>query len=154
MNGDDRGVSIAITHALTIAITAVLISTLLIGAGQLLNSQEGRATQEQFSEIGTDVVSHIQEIDRLNATGAEVNATLRPQYPERVVGSPYRINVTADDSLPFDASHAVKIESDVLERPVQFPVETDTDINTNSVAKGGEVPICLGDNEISLGVEC
>jgi len=156
MKSDDRAVSVAITHSLTIAITAVLISTLLIGAGQLLDGQENRAAEEQFSEIGSDVVSNIQAIDRLNTTGADVNATVRPEYPRRIVGSSYRINVTDDNaSHPFDTSYAVEIESDVLEQPVQFPLETDSTLDPDSAAQGGEVPICLdGDDEISLGVAC
>lgn len=155
LTGDDRAVSIAITHALTIAITAVLVSGLLVGTGQLLDNQESRVAQEKFEEIGSDVVSHIEDVDRLNETGTEVTVTVRPEYPQRVVSTPYRINVTDDnDSHPFESEYAVLVESDLLEQPVRFPLNTTTAVDPDSVAQGGEVPICLESNEISIGVAC
>jgi len=158
MIGDDnRAVSIAITHALTIAITAVLISGLLIGAGQLLDRQEDRVAREQFSEIGSDVVSNINSLDRLNATGKGANATVTPTYPARVVGENYWINITNDDSsFPFDTSYALEITSDLTEQPIQFPLSTDSGVSFDETARaqGGELTICLQNNRITLGRNC
>lgn len=155
MRADRRGVSIAITHALTIAITAILLSTLLVGTGQLLDNQETRVAQQQFSEIGSDVTSQIDRLDRLSATGEEVNATVRPTYPDRVVGSQYTINVTDDDDrFPFDTEYALEVRSDALDRPIQYPLETDAALNASAEARGGEVAICLVDGEITLGGGC
>jgi len=154
---DDRAVSIAITHALTIAITAVLISGLLIGSGQLLDRQEDRVASEQFSEIGSDVVSIVNSLDRLNATGEGVNATVRPTYPQQVVGSPYQINITADeDSYPFETDHALEITSDLIDRPIQYPLTTDSGVQFDETARvqGGEVTLCLRDNRITMGENC
>jgi hypothetical protein len=158
MIGDDnRAVSIAITHALTLAITAVLISGLLIGAGQLLDDQEDRAAEEQFSEIGGDVLSHVNSLDRLNATGEQVNATVEPSYPSRVVGESYRINITDDDSsYPFDTPYALVITSDLLEQPKQYPLNTTgpTELDETARVQGGDVLICLQNGEISMGANC
>jgi len=154
---DSRGVSIAITHALTIAITAVLITTLLIGSGQLLDEQEDRVAQEQFSEIGSDIVSHVNSLDRLDATGEQVNATVRPSYPAQVVGTPYTVtivNITGDDSYPFATDHALVIRSNLLDQPMRYPIQTETPIAPDSTAGGGQQLICLAGGEIGLGTGC
>jgi len=156
MIGDDnRAVSIAITHALTLAITAVLISGLLIGAGQLLDQQENRVTRAQFDEIGGDVLSHVNSLDRLDRTGAQVNVTVEPSYPSRVVGEPYQINITDDDSsYPFDTPYALVIDSDALDQPKQYPLDTDAGLDETARVQGGEILICLRNNEISMGGNC
>lgn len=151
----DRAVSIAITHALTLAITAVLVSTLLIGAGQLLDRQEDNVAREQFDEIGGDVLSHINSLDRLSKTGEEVNVTVTPTYPAQVVGQPYQINITDDDSeYPFDTDYALVITSDLLDQPKQYPLDTDAGLDEDSIAQSGEVTICLENNEIKMGANC
>lgn len=157
IGGESRAVSVAITHALTIAITAVLITTLLIGSGQLLADQEDRVAREQFSEIGSDIVSHLNSLDRLGTTGETVDVTVRPSYPQQVVGRPYTVtivNITGDDSYPFATDHVVEIRSDLLGQPVRYPVRTEASIVPDSTAGGGEQLICLRDDEIGLGTGC
>lgn len=154
---DTRAVSIAITHALTLAITAVLISGLLIGAGQLLDRQEDRVAREQFSEIGGDMLSHINSLDRLDSTGDQVNVTLEPSYPGQVVGDSYTINITDDKSShPFETSYALVISSDLLDQPKQYPLEPtgDTDLDETARVRGGDVLVCLRNDEISMGANC
>ena len=151
----DRGVSTAITHTLTLGITAVLISTLLLGSGQLLADQKDRAAREQFSEIGSDVVSHVNDLDRMSDTGRAVNVSVRPSYPERVVGEGYTLAITdANSTYPFETDYALEIRSPQLDRPLQYPLQTDTDLDEDARASGGDVPICLSGGEISLGEAC
>lgn len=153
-NGD-RALSTAITHPLTLAITAVLISALLLGSGQVLEEQENRAAREQLSEIGSDVVSQIERLDSLNGTGERVNASVRLSYPDRVAGEDYTINVTDDDdSFPFETDHALEIRSRGLDQPVQYPLVTDTTLDARSRAQGGTVALCLEGGDLALGREC
>lgn len=156
MTGDeDRAVSTALTHTLTIAITAVLISTLLLGSGQLLAEQENRAAREQLSEIGSEVVTHINDLDRLDGTGDAVNASVQPTYPDRVVGRAYTLNITNDTSrYPFETDYALAVQSPLLDRPMWYPLQTETDVDASARAKGGDVEICLRRGEISLGRGC
>jgi len=154
-SNQDRAVSIALNHALTLAITAFLLSGLIIGSGQLLDDQRDRAARDQFSAIGSDVVSHIHAVDHLGATGESVTVTVRPTYPDRVVGAEYTINITDDqDRFPFETTHALEVRSDVLGTPIQYPLDTDADLDASTETKGGEVPICLRDDEIAIGEVC
>jgi len=101
------------------------------------------------------MLSHINSLDRLNATGDQVNVTLEPSYPSQVVGDPYTINITDDDSsYPFDTDYALVITSDLLDQPKQYPLETDTDLDETARVQGGDVLICLRNDEISMGGNC
>jgi hypothetical protein len=152
---DQRAISSALTHALTISLTAILISTLLVGAGQLLDRQENTAARAQFADIGNDVVSQISEFDRLNRTGTNVTASVELNYPDRVVGKPYRLSITDDsDSYPFETDYALEIESELLERDLQYPVATETELDTSARVADGDVAICLRNAEITFGGAC
>jgi len=142
-NMDDRGVSVAITHALTIAITTVLVSVLLIASGGLLDSQQERVGEEQLSEIGNDAASHIHSFDRLNETGEGVNATVRPEYPNRLVDS-YRYELALEDG-------DLVVRSDQLGVATEISIENETRL-VDSAVPGNEVEIrlCEGE-EIRLG---
>lgn len=91
LRGDARGASIPLTHALTLAITALLIAGLLLGSGQLLDRQQERVTKKGLRDIGESVTSELARIDRLAGTGPETNASSRVVYPSRISGENYEI---------------------------------------------------------------
>jgi hypothetical protein len=142
---DTRAVSIAITHALTVAITTVLVSGLLISSGTLLESQEERVGTEQLSEIGSDLVSYINEFDRLNETGTDVTATVRPNYPDRIVDTyVYNVELYDDGTL--------EVRSNRLGKSVEYEIDTDTDIEGGNAASGNiEINLCENPQRITLG---
>ncbi|MEF8936862.1 DUF7266 family protein [Halobacteriaceae archaeon SHR40] len=145
LDDDTRAVSIAITHALTVAITTVLVSGLLISSGTLLESQEERVGDDQLSEIGSDVVSYINEFDRLNGTGTEVTATVTPNYPDRIVGT-YVYNIELYDD------GTVEVRSNRLGQSAAFEIDTDTNIEGGTVASGNiEINLCKNPQRITLG---
>jgi len=156
IRNDTRAVSIAITHALTLSITAVLITGLLIGAGGLLDSQESRAARDSLSEIGSDTVSHINSLDDLNATGEQVNVSVTPEYPDRVVGEAYTINITNDKAAhPFEGTeYALVVRSDALSAPIWYPLQTTVELDEQSEVQGGEFTICHESGEVRLGRRC
>lgn len=155
IRNDNRAVSIAITHALTLGITAVLITGLLIGAGGLLEDQEGEAARDSLTEIGGDTVSHINKLDSLNATGEQVNVSVRPDYPDRVVGEEYTINITNDPSNhPFETDYALVVHSDALGAPIYYPLETRVELDEQSEVQGRQFEICHEFGEIRMGRRC
>ena len=140
---DERAVSVAITHALTVAISTVLVSGLIIGAGTLLESQQQNVGEQQLEEIGSDAVSYVNTFDRLNATGEDVNASVAPEYPERIVGS-FRYTIQLNDDT-------LVVRSVQLGRSVEFPIETDVEIDQSAISGAdAEINLCEGE-EITLG---
>lgn len=150
---DSRAVSIAVTHALTIAITTVLISGLLISSGELLENQEERVGQEQFDEIGADVISLINSLDRLNATGSDVNVSISPSYPEQVAGHPWKMELSGGGQNPFNTTHALNITSDNFDRTIQYPLNTtnaNVDVGATTANSEPDVWLC-DDGNITFG---
>lgn len=145
---DRRAVSVAITHALTIAITTVLVSGLLIASGGLLDSQEQRVGEDQLEEIAGDVTSHIHAFDRMSQHGNDVTASVEPNYPAQIVGSyAYRIELYEDDG-----SGIVEVRSSRLGQSVTVEIDTDVAI-LDSSETGSSPRISLCGDEITLG-EC
>lgn len=148
-HSDDRAVSIAITHALTVAITTVLISGLLISSGTLLESQEQRVGDQQLSEIGSDVVSYVHEFDHQSQSGTEVRTTVSPDYPDRIVES-YSYTIALRETPGGNA--VVELSANRLDQSVRYEIRTDAAIRESSTT-GGEVRIslCANPQEITLG---
>jgi len=138
---DDRGVSVAITHALAIAITTVLLSGLLVASGTLLEAQENRVGQNQLDGIDSDVATYVQSFDRLNDTGTGVNATVEPRYTERIVNT-YSYQIRLENTT---AGARVTVRSDRLGRESVYELGLDTDV-VEGTADGGpvEINLCSG----------
>lgn len=147
----DRAVNIAITHGLTLAITTVLLSGLLIGAGNVLQSQEQRAIQAQFDEIGGDVTAQINSLDRLNETGQAINVTVQPSYPRQVAGTRWSLELT-DDSEVYDTD-AVVLSSNSHDYTAEYPLNTTTAIAYGSPANDDRPVLSLCEGTIQFG-EC
>jgi hypothetical protein len=153
---DNRAVSIAVTHALTIAITTILISGLLLSAGDLLEQQEERVSEKRFNEIGGNIITHINSFDRLAGTGTEVTASVQPEYPERVAGRIWKIELS-DGPNPFGTNYALNISSPHFDRTIQYPIETENvDIIPSTTTENDPlISLCMdsGVQKITLG-EC
>lgn len=144
---DERAVSVAVTHALTIAITTVLVSGLLIASGGLLDTQKQHIGQDQLEEIGSDATSHIDSFDRMNQKAADVETAVEPEYPHRVVES-YRYEFHLHDNGDYGT---LEISSDQLGVSAEFDIETATELRESSVSGNDvEISLCEGE-EITLG---
>lgn len=145
---NNRAVSVAVTHALTVAISTVLVSGLIVGAGTLLESQEQNVGEQQLREIGSDATTYINTFDRLNRTGENVTLTASPDYPERIVGS-YRYTVQLNNVT--GGPNSLEVRSEQLGRSIEYPIETQTNVSQSSVS-GADVQISLCEGEeIKLG---
>lgn len=141
LRDDTRGASIPVTHAMTIAITALLLSSLLLGAGSFLNRQQDTVAREQLAEIGGDLANLLNGVDRLNATGEEVSVTIEPGYPRTVAGTPYSVDlVTASGS---DTEGQLILDSTAVGHPVRIPISTDTPIDDDTAARGESPTVVL-----------
>lgn len=143
LRGDDRAVSVAITHVLTIGITAILISGLMIGAGSMLDSEKERGAKTSLETTGERLAGEIASVDRL-ADGSDT-VTLRVDHPRRVSGSSYSIDMNADG----DCSSFLLEESDTCltltahgeDAEVHVPMTVDGDIDTDASVRGGPITI-------------
>ena len=124
---DERGASIAVTHALTLGITAILITTLLLSTGNFLQSQQERVAQQQLREIGGDAASLVGDADDLNETGTEVRANLSASYPQSVAGEPYTIALVPQ-SGSAGTNATIYLNASDMDVSIEVPVTTDTEM--------------------------
>lgn len=136
---DDRGVSVTLGYVLTLAITAVLVSGLLIAVGGFVSGQNERVTQSELDVVGQRLATEVEAADRLAEAGGggpNVTVAVRSRLPETVAGRTYRIavNETGRDRLVLSAS-----DPDVS---VAVRVVTDAPV-ANATLGGGPVRVAF-----------
>jgi hypothetical protein len=150
---DERAASIAITHALTLAITAILITSLLVTAGNYLTEQRNSVAQSQLRDVGGDVASLIDRADRLNETGSSVNATFDANYPDRIAGEPYTVALVPDSGDSTNAT--LYLNASELGQSVAIQVQTETPMtDSRTSGENPTVKLCTdtsGAHTIALG---
>ncbi|MHC3437526.1 DUF7266 family protein [Natrialbaceae archaeon A-gly3] len=151
---DDRGVSIAVSHVMSIAITAILISGMMFGASALLEGEKDRSAGQSLETIGERLSGEISSVDRLADEDTE---TLRVtvDHPRTVSGSQYTIDLEEECSTPLikDDQSCLRLESHGGDVEVGVPVKTSNADVTDSSATGGTIVIKYedeGDDEISI----
>jgi len=126
----DRGVSTVVGYTLTLAIVAVLASTLVAGFAPFVTGQQADAAASTLRVYGNDIAGDLASADRL-ATTAGDNGTvvLRTDLPDSVGGSAYRVEVDQPGgpgapyrirlrAAEFDASATVSVRTTT---PVELP---------------------------------
>lgn len=95
----ERGVSTTLGYILTLAITAILVSGLLVAGGNLIEDQRERSIETELEVIGDQLTSQIQAVDRLNQSGQGETefARIRQDFPSHVTGQAYRITLEESD---------------------------------------------------------
>ncbi|MBX0294693.1 DUF7266 family protein [Haloarcula nitratireducens] len=94
---ESRGVSTTLGYALTLSITAVLVTGLLIAGTDFVADRQENVIREELTVIGQQVASDLARVDRLvlaaDSSGSALTATTRQTFPERVAGSGYQMTL-------------------------------------------------------------
>jgi 1-aminocyclopropane-1-carboxylate deaminase/D-cysteine desulfhydrase-like pyridoxal-dependent ACC family enzyme len=144
LRDDRRGVSITVSHVLTIAITAVLISGLIIAATGALTGQRERAARSQLDTVGQRLAFEVEQVDSLAARGNDTAAALNTDHTNWIVNSRYEVTL-ANDADCDTASGAgtdtcLVLTVSGLETRTVVGIDVSAPI-TESTAPGGEVRI-------------
>jgi hypothetical protein len=124
---DARAVSTTVGYALTLGVTALLVTGLLIAGGGFLQEQRETSTRSELEVIGHQVASDIASADRL--AGADVTeVSIRRSLPQRVTGSAYSITVENSPQL-----HLVLTSADP---EVTVRIDAATEFVSNGVVSG------------------
>lgn len=146
----DRAVSVTVGYAMNLAIMTVLIASLLLVAGSVVESQTERAIEGELEVIGERTASTLTDADRLadvaradeDPGNAEVRIAL--DLPRRVAGNAYTVTVDATGGeLVLTTS-----DPDVT---VTVPYEARTDVADGSLSGGAiEIVYDPGDDELEV----
>lgn len=90
----DRGVSTTLGYVLTLAITAILISGLLIAGGTLVEDQRDRVAQEELAVSVEQLAAGLNEGDRLAQSADGGAMRVRVWLPGRVAGGAYTLEIS------------------------------------------------------------
>lgn len=93
----DRGISVAVNYALTLAIATVLLSGLLFSTGDLVEDRQQEVYIEELRVVGERLAAKITAADQLaqtNPGAVHLNVTT----PTAVGGADYDIEVNASGS--------------------------------------------------------
>ncbi|WP_226481783.1 DUF7266 family protein [Natrinema amylolyticum] len=137
----DRGVSITVTHALTIAITTVLIAMLLMAGGTLLENEKENSARTSLETVGERLSDEISNTDRA-AAGTNDKVTATADHPRTVAGSSYRVELLpasdCQDNVFLDGStDCLKLTATDTDPVVYVPVKIDAEISDDSNAVAG-----------------
>jgi hypothetical protein len=144
-------VSTAIGYVLALAITALLISGLLIAGGNFLDGQRDRVARDELGVLGERVAGGVESVDRLAGAGYDTpTAFVRLELPSRAAGNQYRIAVdntttaamVADDR-PYAYDIVLTTPTETLE--VRVPIRTHHRLHEDRTVVGGDVVIVYRD---------
>lgn len=147
---DDRGVSVTVTHVLTIGVTTILVASLLLGAGNMLEDQRQRTGDRELRSIGDRTVT---EIVTAADTGlrTESNVTVQSRQPSRAVGGSYVLtlsNIGSDEECftraGYDGCLVLDATAEDIDAEVPISVPSGVTIENGS-AQGGDVEIVYVD---------
>lgn len=153
---DDRGVSIALTHVLTIGITTILVAGLLVGASGLLEDRKTSAARTELRTLGNRMAEDIANVDH-EADGATGSILLETEHPRQVAGAGYAVRLygsSAPECGPYsgDAVACLVLESPQTNARIVVPFRNSTAVAESSVS-GGDVYIVYDGSAIRLAGE-
>jgi len=137
---DDRAVSTAIGYTLTLGIMTLLITGLLAAGGGFVENQRERTVRAELQVIGQQIAADLDAADRLvRANGTDATVEIHRQYPERVTGASYALEVvgSSDDRCEFD--RCLKLSTDDPEVVATVRIGTVTEVELGSISGGGIV---------------
>lgn len=148
---DDRAVSVAVTHVLTVGITAILISGLLLGASSLLETQQERSAENALNTIGERLGSEITNLDQ-QATAGET-ASINTSHQRQVAGSQYTVTLLDSGCSTYpliDSSPCVVLESQGEDVTVAIPLSEDIEVEDDVTVTGGPIEIVYDGSKITV----
>ncbi|QCC50002.1 DUF7266 family protein [Halapricum salinum] len=131
---DERALSTPVTHALTIAITGLLMITLVSTASGFLTDQQEFAARDEVETIGNRLADDVQEVIGLsNESGS---ATVYVNQPDSIIGSQYHVTYEEDDDCDTRAHTSDQclvvsvVDMDVSQTvPVTVPGDVEVDVS-------------------------
>lgn len=135
MRGDTRAVSPAVTQALTIGITSLLVTGLLLSGGSFLDEEQKDIARQGLIDVGSGVASDLVRLDQFQAGGEPRTLAFTSTYPDRIAGEGYRIHL-----LPGPDRTTIYVNSTASDLSTQVRFENETAVCERRVS-GGTVVI-------------
>lgn len=144
--GTTRAVSVAAGYTMTLAVTALLLTTVLAGGTGIVESQTDIVAINQLETAGNTLAAEITAVRSIatspTATNQEIQATV--ELPERTVTGQYLIEVDTT---------AITLETTSSDTTVTIPLPSNSgsvDVTSNGRLDGGAVDITYDGGDIVI----
>lgn len=137
---DDRAVSIAVTHVLTIGVTTVLVALLLTSSAGMLEMETDRSADQSLETIGERIAGEVSNVDTIAAETDE-NVSITAEHPRTVAGSGYTVELLdsegcSDGPLVTNETDCLYLTSSGSAVEEYVPVKLDESVENSSAASG------------------
>jgi len=135
---DDRSVSFVVNYVLVIAITAVLITGIIIAGGSFVEDQREQVIAGEMRIIGNHVAGNLEQVDRYvrAGLGPPSDAYINQSFGTDVTGSTWSVELDKRG----DTSQVV-VNSTRPEVSVRVNTTVQTDIDEDSYSETGEISV-------------
>ncbi|NUC73098.1 hypothetical protein HTZ84_12375 [Haloterrigena sp. SYSU A558-1] len=143
----DRGMSIALTHVLTIGITTILIAMLLMAGSTMLESETERSTETALETVGDRLAGDIDNVDRMAAGGENASTvSLISDQPRTVASTGYTIAALPGDQCQeaplLDGSNpCLELDATSTDVTVYVPVKITDGVVLEGTVQSGKIEI-------------
>ena len=150
----ERGVSISITHVLTLGIATILVAMLLISASTMLETERDRNTEASLETIGERIAHDIGVVDQAINNSSDTIAVTTDQ-PRRAGNSRYTVTILNSDECKMapllDGSTAcLHLAADGTDSEAYVPIKNETTIDSGESVHGGRIEISYDGTEITI----
>jgi hypothetical protein len=132
---DERAVSFTLNYVLTLGIAALLVTGLIVAAGDYVGSQRESVVRSELEVVGHQLAAAIEQADRLVRAGDTEELRLNHSAPSEVARSTYTVAVD-----PGSPESDLQLNATELDVTVTVEAETTTSLAATSV-EGGSVTI-------------
>lgn len=127
---DDRAVTPAVSHVLTISITSLLVIGLLATAGGFLTDEERASARQELDAIGNRLADEVSRVDTLANDGGQ--SWIVTNHPPEVTGGGYSVE---QSSCP-QATDCLFLESHDLDVTARVPLQHENGVTVRTVSSG------------------
>jgi hypothetical protein len=133
---DDRSVSFVVNYVLVIAITAVLITGIIIAGGSFVEDQREQVIAGEMRIIGNHVAGNLEQVDRYVRAGPTSEAYINQSFGTDVTGSTWSVELDERG----DTSQVV-VNSTRPEVSVRVNATTQISVDDDSYADSGKISV-------------
>jgi len=141
-----RGQSTALEYTLALAVASLVVTGLLLAAGDFVTDQREGVVRTELGVVGEQLAGEVAAADRLVGSGDTGALALDTSLPETVAGASYTIAV--DDTVTGQWLNLTSQDPDIT---VAVRLETETALDPDTV-EGGQVRVVYdaGDDHLEV----
>ena len=144
----DRAVSSTLGYVLTLAIVTLLVSGLLIAAGDFVDGQREQVVRSELEVVNQRLVSALQSADRMAVAAGETGeVAVEARLPERIGGVTYTVAVVQPGD--WDDETFVRLSTADPAVTVETPLKNDSTVSLTAVS-GGDVRIASDGDRLEV----